>query len=663
MLKKAEIAAWAKLPLPKYNKTDYVAAVARQGDMLQVDVVGKNGSFVRFACDGKNLIGMRQKNGEVMWSNAKPSGLFGHVWSTPNVTCAKEQVEECRQFLEDDAQVSDWRLNSADNVVYLLDMFVEHKRQTAYRKREEDKWALFREHQAMFPPMPKDLPNWCEEKGVYTGKYLFISKTSGGKRQAVCSCCGKRYTIKGGRHREWTVCRRCGQTVQMIGDWYDLRLEEKQYVTVCYNVDEQLLIRTVQLHRWFEQGKKVYKIGTNDDQCLVLYLRDTKGGGKIYCYTYQKRGMYTRDWRRCQINSPEAWRGWVYDRNLRDVFGESIYGIDMSALRGAKGPLQMVRLLDNLKQNPVAEYLYKMGMYRLASEWYYEYDTKHAKASFATVLEVNPQYKSMYTEMDVCFKEHRIIKNSLEYIKPEELRRFREMFGQDWSYFEVNNAFGQAPFGKCLRYIDKQVSKARAAREKVSAIRVVGWLYDYWEMCAELRVDMTDKTVRWPQNIKLAHDRLAERIAEDERQKKEEAERKEAARWSVAFAQTVKEVYPRIRVPKDDTYTVVMPQSRAGFLREGESLHHCVGRMGYYEAHCKGRYLICFVRRLAEPDKPFFTMELDVDTGRIKQLYGLRDCAAPKEVRQFAERVARMVRKKTKKPKMWREHAFCGQLQ
>ena len=73
--------------------------------------------------------------------------------------------------------------------------------------------------------------------------------------------------------------------------------------------------------------------------------------------------------------------------------------------------------------------------------------------------------------------------------------------------------------------------------------------------------------------------------------------------------------------------------------------------------------MICFVRRLAEPDKPFFTMELDVDTGRIKQLYGLRDCAAPKEVRQFAERVARMVRKKTKKPKMWREHAFCGQLQ
>ena len=59
--------------------------------------------------------------------------------------------------------------------------------------------------------------------------------------------------------------------------------------------------------------------------------------------------------------------------------------------------------------------------------------------------------------------------------------------------------------------------------------------------------------------------------------------------------------------------------------------------------------MIFFVRKADDPEKPFFTMEMDVTDGRIKQLYGFGDCSAPKEVRAFADAFSRHVRGKTRR--------------
>ena len=85
------------------------------------------------------------------------------------------------------------------------------------------------------------------------------------------------------------------------------------------------------------------------------------------------------------------------------------------------------------------------------------------------------------------------------------------------------------------------------------------------------------------------------------------------------------------------------PQTRDDFINEGISLNNCVGSAGYYDRHVLGRSMVFFIRRASQPEKPFFTTEIGMDAGRIKQLYGFSDCSAPKDVRVFTEGFVRAV--------------------
>ena len=74
------------------------------------------------------------------------------------------------------------------------------------------------------------------------------------------------------------------------------------------------------------------------------------------------------------------------------------------------------------------------------------------------------------------------------------------------------------------------------------------------------------------------------------------------------------------------------------FYLEGNALNHCVGSQShYFENHMKGTQMIFFIREVSAPDKPYFTMEADMRSKTILQLYGFGDSSAPKEVRRFAE--------------------------
>ena len=82
---------------------------------------------------------------------------------------------------------------------------------------------------------------------------------------------------------------------------------------------------------------------------------------------------------------------------------------------------------------------------------------------------------------------------------------------------------------------------------------------------------------------------------------------------------------------------------RSDFVTEGQRLNHCVGSAGYYERHMEGKRMVFFIRRASEPEKAYFTAEIDMSAGRILQLYGFGDCSAPRDVRAFTEGFARAV--------------------
>ena len=117
------------------------------------------------------------------------------------------------------------------------------------------------------------------------------------------------------------------------------------------------------------------------------------------------------------------------------------------------------------------------------------------------------------------------------------------------------------------------------------------------------------------------------RILEDLIREKQE----ELRRFSEARNKKLKDF-----VWQEDGLMIVLPQSVDDIVAEGKALAHCVG--GYAERHFKGQTTILFLRKTEEPDKPFYTMEIN-KTGKIQQCYGYRNNTAnnpkPPEIKAF----------------------------
>lgn len=80
---------------------------------------------------------------------------------------------------------------------------------------------------------------------------------------------------------------------------------------------------------------------------------------------------------------------------------------------------------------------------------------------------------------------------------------------------------------------------------------------------------------------------------------------------------------------------IVQPPSCDDIIREGKLQKHCVG--GYAERHAYGKLHILFLRKVSEPEKPYYTMEVSTE-GQIVQCRGYcndRGRDKPAEVLEF----------------------------
>ncbi len=82
-----------------------------------------------------------------------------------------------------------------------------------------------------------------------------------------------------------------------------------------------------------------------------------------------------------------------------------------------------------------------------------------------------------------------------------------------------------------------------------------------------------------------------------------------------------------------DGFKIVPPNKATAISDEGAMLHHCVG--SYVDRMAEGKTVILFIRQEQEPDKPFFTME--VQNNKVVQLRGFQNSTPPEDVKKFVE--------------------------
>lgn len=152
--------------------------------------------------------------------------------------------------------------------------------------------------------------------------------------------------------------------------------------------------------------------------------------------------------------------------------------------------------------------------------------------------------------------------------------------------------------------------------------RSLNYWYDYMEASENIGYDITDKTVLYPPDIETAHDRaiLMRNNKVDEK--------------LIQSFGVLDEAYSQYSFEKDGI-CIRIAHSENELINEGKILCHCVG--GYGKRHAEGKSIF-FVRHTADPEIPWYTLQVELRTGIKLQLHGYqndRNTPIPQEVHDF----------------------------
>lgn len=172
--------------------------------------------------------------------------------------------------------------------------------------------------------------------------------------------------------------------------------------------------------------------------------------------------------------------------------------------------------------------------------------------------------------------------------------------------------------------IDKLIDYVSAHKTGVTTYN------DYYTACTYLGLDMTIPKNRYPLDFKRWHDI---RIDEYSTAKAIADEKAKAVLYEKFAA--VSDKYKGLQYEKQAVFIMVIPQSPAELICEGDKLHHCVGRMGYDQKFVREETLIFFVRDKAQPDTPLVTVEYSPSKNKVLQCYGNNNLPPVAKVKHF----------------------------
>lgn len=147
---------------------------------------------------------------------------------------------------------------------------------------------------------------------------------------------------------------------------------------------------------------------------------------------------------------------------------------------------------------------------------------------------------------------------------------------------------------------------------------------DYIRNCKVLEYDLKNDFVLFPRNLKEAHDRVYKLVQEN----KNELFNKAIAEMSIQLGELFNWKYKN--------YIVIAPQTADEIMKEGQTLHHCVGN--YIERVAKGKTIVLFLRNKEKPEEPYYTIEVDPVSKLIEQCRGSHNSSMSNDIEKVIQR-------------------------
>lgn len=606
--------------MEKYIFKAHVEELARSGKVLMVEMFSTGGVKKRFVTDGNNYVFYDYTLEQ--WNTRTFAGNTIESWNNDWFECDEKSRLIALEYIYPDCDVERYRYCSIKD---LCNSIITDKTCEKRRIAAENKAYRIRRHVAMAPTITQEIFKYCKEN-IFP-KYIFFSNLSKkGRRIGTCSHCGKSFRVsKDVKHKGNMNCPRCGCDATLFKKQFAAAAKNKTLLTVCANVDAQLVISNYEIEMWFSTNlKPMYE---SELKHIQLHLNNERK--KIYSYKYISVAYWGYDWYEDRWDS--SYFTYVYPSNLKEVFGEKYYNINFQdVLESYKGKVNFIKLLDNLKNHHQAEYLVKLGLVGLTSQMNAN-DFGEGK-SVETVLGINKNLVSLYVKRQVVLGEHRII-SVAKNITEDELLEIRKNELDSYTNANIMSILAKISISKFLRYMNKQKELYPAT----AFSQLVGWYKDYFNMCDELNIHL-NKSMKCPKDLKEIHDKLARQLREVQ-----------SAEEAIDFKEAIKNLYTIDMNYNADGYSIVLPTCREDFIAEGQSLHHCVGGQGYYNSHKTGKKMIFFIRRSDKINEPFVTLQVDMINKTLIQCYGMNDKLPDEEVTKFVRKfIARLKKSKSK---------------
>ena len=386
----------------------------------------------------------------------------------------------------------------------------------------------------------------------------------------------------------------------------------------------------VKVYKMVWYCKHVAVHGLHSDTC---YVRDMEyaymGGYKVGFYAEGMRQTTTPRW-----YEDGKWYD-VKDKYYNPTFAP-IVNLDYlrkypefkySAFDLYKGE-DIIAYLRTYEKYPIAEMLVKLGLsYYALSKQILELATKDK--AFRKFLGRNRDILSADRGYNKQFYVSTII-GAYKQRKPLELLQEYEWFKKDLASSNNKALHGvfKGETDRLFNYIIKQNTNLTLYR-------------DYFSACRELGLDMTLNVNRYPHEFMHFHDlrieemRHARDIKNEQRRKEAEEEQKHLAENFIAVARK----FMPLQSLTDGAYIVVIAQDPTELVREGEALHHCVGKMGYDRKFAREESLIFFVRSATDTETPLATIEFSLKNKQIVQFYADHNTTPDQATRDYVNNV------------------------
>lgn len=636
-----------KLEPTKTNKKGLVATVQTTQGILVLNIYKDKALKSRYCMDAKTKEYQSWYAKDRIWTHQKLGHLCG--WDPMYYGYYPTEKELKFNSLEEKDLICT-ELN--ENLGYhgsVVRTIGDLEQDYNYQRRERAEMNRYNRVKAVMdqvPELPADIKDWIwqQEGGV---DFAFYDKES---EAWSCTACGKSYAEKylhrvdGGkkvRHNDMVTCPRCKKIIQAKKRTH--KVEKIVHFAILQPINEKYSVaRHFDVDLYWTKGKRevllnesirflLFKLSEKPQNACNIYYNQYSTGG-VYC-----AGRWNREYSHFDNKSNPANRktftGYLYDGGIEEALQDTAYETwtrIFCQLAAGGQKLQYNRLMCTQKDEDlqnVVECLYKGRFYRLLQDtaegisyWACEYCGPLNKIGecIEDVFRIQDRQKiNRIRDMDGGIR----MLNWMRYSDEKDIKIPQEtllwLMNENLDQGDLSFIMDRMSLPKIMNYIKRQ--QAESYKGKNTRAVLSQWA-DYLSMCKRLKKKLDDEMVYRPRELKRRHDEAVVEIELREAQLQAD----EYTKRYPGAEDVLQEIKAKFEWKNED-YIIVVPTRLVDIVAEGRVLHHCVGSCDRYFDRIKSHETyVCFLRKAAEPETPYYTIEVEPG-GTIRQHRGYLD--------------------------------------